>query len=82
MVRHQSFFWRLCPSGDSILLYLQAIRFDNKATKEERLKEDNLAPVRYIFDHFVDKCVQNYSVGEYITIDEMLEAFRGRCRFR
>ena len=24
----------------------------------------------------------NYSVGEYVTLDEMLESFRGKCRFR
>nr|XP_023027924.1 probable ATP-dependent RNA helicase YTHDC2 [Leptinotarsa decemlineata] len=47
---------------------IQAIRFDDKTTREERAKDDNLAPGRYLFDSFVEKCIQNYSVGEYLTI--------------
>lgn len=61
---------------------MRSIRFDDKETREERAKQDNLAPVRYSLDHFTEKCVQHYSVGSYVTIDEMLEAFRGRCKFR
>lgn len=61
---------------------LRAIRFDDRTTRVERNKEDNLAAIRYVFDEFVQKCVNNYTLGEYITIDEMLDAFRGRCRFR
>lgn len=61
---------------------VRAIRFDDKETRTERAKQDNLAPIRYIVDFFTEKCVQHYSVGAYITIDEMLEAFRGKCKFR
>lgn len=31
---------------------------------------------------FNNNCQSNYSCGEYLTIDEMLIAFRGRCKFR
>lgn len=61
---------------------VQAIRFDDKDTRAERAKEDNLAPVRDILHQFIEKCVQHYTVGSYVTIDEMLEGFRGRCKFR
>lgn len=61
---------------------VQAIRFDDIDSRVERAREDNLAPVRYILDGFVERCIQHYSLGSYITVDEMLEGFRGRCKFR
>lgn len=61
---------------------VQAIRFDDRNTRLERKKIDNLAPIRYIFDHFLKSCIDSYTISEYATIDEMLEAFRGRCKFR
>lgn len=33
------------------------------------------------FDGFVERCKVNYQVGEYVTIDGMLDAFRGRRKF-
>ncbi|KAJ8967606.1 hypothetical protein NQ314_002724, partial [Rhamnusium bicolor] len=42
---------------------------------------DNLALIREIFDAFVAHCKEAYSPEFYFTIDRMLEAFRGRCRF-
>lgn len=41
-----------------------------------------MVPIRDIFEEFVGYCQANYQVGENVTIDEMLEAFRGRCKFR
>lgn len=38
--------------------------------------------MRHIFDWFVRNCQKHYSVAEYVTIDEKLEAFRGRCPFK
>jgi hypothetical protein len=61
---------------------LQCIRFDDKATRAERKKIDNLAPVREVFDKFVGNCKKAYSISEYATVDKKLEAFRGRCQFR
>ncbi|KAK9686980.1 Transposase IS4 [Popillia japonica] len=49
-------------------------------TREERAKYDNLAPVRDIFENFVKACSLNFIVGEYVTVDEMLEPFRRKCR--
>lgn len=63
-------------------LLLQAIRFDDLETRTERSQIDKLAPIRYVFERFVQSCSANYTPGEYVTIDEMLEAFRGRCSFR
>ncbi|KAJ8866948.1 hypothetical protein PR048_032810 [Dryococelus australis] len=61
---------------------LRVLRFDDLDTREARKKVDNLAPIRNICKEFVTKCSSYYQVGEYVTIDEMLEAFRGRSKFR
>lgn len=60
----------------------RAIRFDDSSTRKDRAEFDNLAPIRTMFDSFVQKCSEFYTLGQYTTIDEMLEAFRGKCRFR
>lgn len=75
-------YFRLTMSASRFKFLLRALRFDDKSTREERLKTDNLAAVRTMFDRFVDNCKKHYSPSEYVTVDEMLEAFRGRCRFR
>ncbi|XP_025208434.1 uncharacterized protein LOC112603859 [Melanaphis sacchari] len=62
-------------------LLLQAVRFDDIETRNDRAI-DKLAPIRTVFDDFVRRCKENYTVGENCTIDEMLEGFRGRCNFR
>ena len=31
---------------------------------------------------FIEACKKNYSAGPYVTIDESLLAFRGRCSFK
>ncbi|KAJ8878721.1 hypothetical protein PR048_019307 [Dryococelus australis] len=61
---------------------LRALRFDELDTREARKKVDNWSAIRNIFEEFVTKCSSYYHVGEYITIDKVLEAFRGRCEFR
>lgn len=60
---------------------LQALRFDDSTTRVERKLKDNLAPIRDLFEQFVDKCRNNFSLCELTKIDEMLDAFRGRCKF-
>ncbi|XP_046681468.1 uncharacterized protein LOC124368236 [Homalodisca vitripennis] len=59
-----------------------AIRFDDKGTRNARKKIDNLASIRKVFESFVSSCNSSYTPGEYLTIDEKLEGFRGRCMFR
>ncbi|CAH1991511.1 unnamed protein product [Acanthoscelides obtectus] len=59
---------------------IQSIRFDDATKRHETSKIDN--PIRQFFETFVTNCKQAYSLGFYVTIDEMLEAFRGRCRLR
>ena len=58
------------------------LRFDDRRTRNQRKETDSLAPVRIIFETFVNNCQKSFSPGENLTVDEMLPGFRGRCQFR
>lgn len=58
------------------------IRLDDKSTQPERLKVDISAAVREVFSLFIENCKTCYSMRPYVTVDEMLAGFRGKCRFR
>lgn len=74
--------FRLTMSIKRFKFLMRCIRFDDKSTRQERKNIDKLAPIRDFFDNFVNKCKNGFSLSEYVTIDEKLEAFRGRCSFR
>ncbi|CAI6376022.1 unnamed protein product [Macrosiphum euphorbiae] len=74
-------YFRAVMSLKRFYLLLRALRFDDINTRTERKMYDKLSAIRMIFDGFV-RCQALYTVGENCTIDEMLEAFRGRCSFR
>lgn len=74
--------FRLTMARQRFHFIQSCLRFDDKSTREERKQLDNLAPIRQIFEMFVENCKKAYILGEYTTIDEMLLAFRGRCKFR
>ena len=61
---------------------LRFLRFDDFSTRTERSKTDNLAPIRYIFDSVIKRFPLAYIPGKYITVDEHLCRFRGKCKFR
>lgn len=63
------------------LFILRSIRFDDIYTREKRLDTDKLAAFREFHQQLVENCKKNYSPGEFVTIDEMLHPFRGRCGF-
>lgn len=61
---------------------VSCLRFDNKENRMERLSIDRLAHIRGLFERFVENCKAAYTPSQYLTIDEKLESFRGRCCFR
>lgn len=61
---------------------LNCLRFDSKETRDERKEKDKFAPIREFWDEFIKSCMDSYKPGSYVTIDEQLLAFRGRCPFR
>uniref|UniRef100_A0A1B6C0U6 PiggyBac transposable element-derived protein domain-containing protein n=1 Tax=Clastoptera arizonana TaxID=38151 RepID=A0A1B6C0U6_9HEMI len=60
---------------------LQNLRFDDKRTRNLR-KADKFAPFRKIWDVFIANCLKYFSPSEYLTVDETLLSFRGRCPFK
>ena len=57
------------------------LRFDDKKTRAERLKQDKLDAFNYIWGLFFQNCKTQFSLGAYTTVDEQLVPFRERCRF-
>lgn len=53
----------------------------HKITQHSKAQE-NLETIREILNQFTSDCKDNYTVDEFCTIDEMVEPFHGRCKFR
>ncbi|XP_069693712.1 piggyBac transposable element-derived protein 4-like [Periplaneta americana] len=58
------------------------LRFDEKSTRIDRRLTNKLAPIRGTWETFISSCKQYYSPHEYLTIDEQLVGFWGRCPFK
>ncbi|XP_029341493.1 piggyBac transposable element-derived protein 4-like [Acyrthosiphon pisum] len=58
------------------------LRFDDFTNRSERSEIDKLAPIRELFEVLVQNFQNNFIPTEYLTLDEQLIAFRGRCSFR
>lgn len=58
------------------------IRFDDKNTRPIRKESDKLAAIREVWDAFIKNCTSYYTPHEYVTIDEQLVGFRGKCPFK
>ena len=50
--------------------------------RETRNRMDKLAPIRIIWDMFIENCIKHYKPSEQVTVDEQLVTFRGRCSFK
>ena len=61
---------------------LRYLRFDNRATREERRATDKLAAFRDFWTLFQAQLRKFYIPGTDLCVDEQLVAFRGRCSFR
>lgn len=69
-------------SKDRFDFLLNCLRFDDKTTREERKAVDKFAPIREIWEMFIAVCRDSYKPGSFVTVDEQLQGFRGRCPFR
>ncbi|CAF4946948.1 unnamed protein product [Pieris macdunnoughi] len=61
---------------------INCLRFDDKYKREQRRLTDVYAPFRDMWDLFITACQENQKPSCYLTIDEQLLGFRGRCPFR
>lgn len=75
-------FFRAAMSVSRFSLLLRALRFDDVETRKTRSQSDKLAPIREVLTNMNEKFEKFYCVGESVTIDEMMFAFKGRCSFR
>ncbi|GFT80462.1 piggyBac transposable element-derived protein 4 [Nephila pilipes] len=60
-------------------ILLNCLRFDSKETRKEI---DKFTPIGEFRDELIRKCTDSYKSGSYVTVDEQLLAYRGRCPFR
>lgn len=72
----------LAMSEKRFRFLIRCLRFDDVRTRDERRKIDNLAPIRELFETFLVNYQNNFIASEYLTVDEQLLAFRGRCKFK
>ena len=59
---------------------VRVMRF-NEARRARR-SPDKLQPIRKVFEMWNDTLLDTFVPGPYLTVDEQLLAFRGRCPFR
>lgn len=74
--------YRSTTSERRFKFVLNCLKFDDKETRAERRVNNKLAPISNIWEMLLTNCRNNYKPGSYLTIDEQLVGFRGRCPFR
>ena len=68
-------------SRDRLLLLIKFCRFDDVNARDDQ-KDDRFGHIREVWDTFNNRCRELYDLGPYTTFGEMLQKFRGRCRFK
>ncbi|XP_015123878.1 uncharacterized protein LOC107045962 [Diachasma alloeum] len=61
---------------------LRCLCFDDKSSRLLRRKSDRFAACRDIWEMFIANCTKFYSPTATCTIDEQIEAFKGKCIFK
>ncbi|KAJ4445879.1 hypothetical protein ANN_12564 [Periplaneta americana] len=74
-------FYRASMSVGRFETIRRHLRFDDKRTRDERLKTDTLDAFSYVWKLFINNCKKSLIPEAFLTIDEQLVPFRGRCRF-
>lgn len=74
--------FRCAMSKNHFLFLLLCLRFDDRATREERKSQDRLAHIRETWEAFIANCTAYYEPYQNVTIDEQLLGFRSKCIFR
>lgn len=75
-------FYRAVMSLERFQQLTRFLRFDDSRTRIARLREDKLAPIRYIWDLFKRNLTMPFIPSHEIVIDEQLLTTRNRCSFR
>lgn len=80
--KYCSSLFRSTMSERRFCFLIRCLRFDDKATRDARRSNDRFAHIREIWDQFITRCRDVYKPGSFLTIDEQLVGFRGRCPFK
>nr|CAI5836574.1 unnamed protein product [Callosobruchus analis] len=73
--------FRATMSKNRFSFLIKNLRFDDKTTRNQRKELDKFSAIRKIWDSYVRNCQDNYTPSAYVTVDEQLLGFRGRCPF-
>lgn len=74
--------FRASMSKKRFLVLLVALRFDDFQHREVRKQVDPGCAITELLDLFNKNSQEKYVPGANLTVDEMLTAFRGRCKFK
>lgn len=74
--------FKACMSAERFNFIVKCLRFDDKSTRDARRSKDKFAPIRELWQNLIHNFKKWYTPGSYITVDEQLVGFRGRCPFR
>ena len=74
--------FKACMSAERFNFLIKCLRFDDKETRVMRQRDDKFAPIRELWQALIFNFQKWYTPGSYITVDEQLVGFRGRCPFR
>lgn len=74
--------YRAAMSKGRFEFLISCLRFDDPETRTERQEQDKFAPIRKVWEEFIEKCTRYYVPRKNLTVDEQLLGFRGRCPFR
>ena len=80
-VRNGNQLMRCTFSRNRFLKLGNMLRFDDKATTTERRERDVFAPIRDVWEKFLSTLKKHYNSGPFVTVDEQLIPWRGRCCF-
>jgi hypothetical protein len=72
----------IAMSENRFRFLIRCLRFDDVRTRAERRELEKLAPIRELFENFLANFQNHFIASEYLTVDEQLLAFRGRCAFK
>nr|XP_022906140.1 piggyBac transposable element-derived protein 4-like [Onthophagus taurus] len=75
-------FYKSCMCYERFNFLVNCLRFDDKESREARKQDDPFTHIRKIWEIFIDTCRTSYTPSSYLTIDEQLLGFRGRCPFK
>lgn len=72
----------LAMSEKRFRFLVRCVRFDDIRDRNQRKEIDKMAPIRELFERFLVNFQNYFIASEYLTVDEQLLAFRGRCSFK